>query len=114
MQVSFKHPPRAGLLFNLTTGQVLWAHNPLVRMPIASLTKMMTALLAVQSGPPTARVRITKQAINMPGSKVGVLPLGKHVPLRASSTGCCCHRVTTPPSRSPSTSPAPSASSSCS
>ena len=83
VQVSFAHPPRAGLLFNLTTGQVLWAHNPLVRMPVASLTKLMTALLVVQSAPPDARVLITKQAIDMPGSKVGVLPLGRHVPLES-------------------------------
>jgi D-alanyl-D-alanine carboxypeptidase (penicillin-binding protein 5/6) len=83
VQVDFAHPPRAGLLFNLTTGQVLWAHNPLVRMPIASLTKLMTALLVVQSAPADARVLITKQAIDMPGSKVGVLPLGRHVPLES-------------------------------
>ncbi|MGD1056854.1 MAG: hypothetical protein ABR992_05500 [Solirubrobacteraceae bacterium] len=83
VQVNFAHPPRAGLLFNLTTGQVLWQHNALVRMPIASLTKLMTALLAVQSAPANARVLITKQAVNMPGSKVGVLPLGKHVPLES-------------------------------
>jgi serine-type D-Ala-D-Ala carboxypeptidase (penicillin-binding protein 5/6) len=83
VQVNFAHPPRAGLLFNLTTGQVLWQHNALVRMPIASLTKLMTALLAVQSAPADARVLITRQAIDMPGSKVGVLPLGRRVPLES-------------------------------
>jgi D-alanyl-D-alanine carboxypeptidase (penicillin-binding protein 5/6) len=83
VQVNFAHPPRAGLLFNLTTGQVLWQHNALVRMPIASLTKLMTALLVVQSAPPNARVLITRQAIDMPGSKVGVLPLGRHVQLES-------------------------------
>jgi D-alanyl-D-alanine carboxypeptidase (penicillin-binding protein 5/6) len=83
VQVSFKNPPRAGLLFNLTTGQVLWQRNPYVRLPIASLTKMMTALLVVRSAPPNARVLITRQAIDMPGSKVGVLPLGRHVPLES-------------------------------
>jgi serine-type D-Ala-D-Ala carboxypeptidase (penicillin-binding protein 5/6) len=83
VQVTFKHPPRAGLLFNLTTGQVLWQRNAFVRMPIASLTKMMTALLVVQAAPPNARVLITRQAVNMPGSKVGVLPLGRHVPLES-------------------------------
>jgi serine-type D-Ala-D-Ala carboxypeptidase (penicillin-binding protein 5/6) len=83
VQINFAHPPRAGLLFNLSTGQVLWQHNAFVRMPIASLTKMMTALLVVQSAPPNARVLITKQAINMPGSKVGVLPLGRHVALES-------------------------------
>jgi D-alanyl-D-alanine carboxypeptidase (penicillin-binding protein 5/6) len=83
VRVNFKYPPSAGLLFNLTTGQVLWQHNAYVRLPIASLTKMMTALLTVTAAPANARVLITKQAVNMPGSKVGVLPLGKHVPLEA-------------------------------
>jgi D-alanyl-D-alanine carboxypeptidase (penicillin-binding protein 5/6) len=83
VQVSFSDPPRAGLLFNLTTGQVLWQRNPYVRLPIASLTKMMTALLTVESAPPDAPVLITRQAVDMPGSKVGVLPLGRHVPLES-------------------------------
>jgi D-alanyl-D-alanine carboxypeptidase (penicillin-binding protein 5/6) len=83
VHIYFKHPPRAGLLFNLTTGQVLWQRNAYVRMPIASLTKMMTALLIVTSAPAKARVLITRQAIDMQGSRVGVLPLGKHVPLES-------------------------------
>ena len=83
VHIYFKHPPRAGLLFNLTTGQVLWQRNAYVRMPIASLTKMMTALLIVTSAPANARVLITRQAIDMQGSKVGVLPLGRHVPLES-------------------------------
>jgi serine-type D-Ala-D-Ala carboxypeptidase (penicillin-binding protein 5/6) len=83
VQISFKHPPRAGLLFNLSTGQVLWQRNAYTRLPIASLTKLMTALLVVRSAPPNAPVLITRQAVDMPGSKVGVLPLGRHVPLES-------------------------------
>jgi D-alanyl-D-alanine carboxypeptidase (penicillin-binding protein 5/6) len=83
VQVSFRRPPRAALLFNLTTGQVLWSRNPYLRLPIASLTKMMTALLIVQSAPPDAPVLITRQAVDMPGSKVGVLPRGRHVKLES-------------------------------
>jgi D-alanyl-D-alanine carboxypeptidase (penicillin-binding protein 5/6) len=83
VHIAFRDPPRAGLLFNLTTGQVLWQHNALVRLPIASLTKMMTALLIVKAAPADAPVLITKQAVNMPGSKVGVLPLGRHVRLES-------------------------------
>jgi serine-type D-Ala-D-Ala carboxypeptidase (penicillin-binding protein 5/6) len=81
VHVAFPEPPRAGLLFNLSTGQVLWQLNPYIRLRIASLTKMMTALLTVQSAPPDAPVLITREAVDMPGSKVGVLPLGKHVKL---------------------------------
>ncbi len=79
VHIAFHHPPRAAVLFNLTTGQVLWQHNPFVRLRIASLTKMMTALLTVKSAPPAGRVLVTKAAVASAGSKVGVLPLGKHV-----------------------------------
>jgi serine-type D-Ala-D-Ala carboxypeptidase (penicillin-binding protein 5/6) len=79
VHIAFHHPPRAGVLFNLTTGQVLWQRNPFTRLRIASLTKMMTALLTVKSAPPDGHVLITKAAVSSSGSKVGVLPLGKHV-----------------------------------
>jgi serine-type D-Ala-D-Ala carboxypeptidase (penicillin-binding protein 5/6) len=79
VHIVFHHPPRAGVLFNLTTGQVLWQRNAFVHLRIASLTKMMTALLTVKSAPPSGRVLITKAAVQSAGSKVGVLPLGKHV-----------------------------------
>ena len=87
VHIAFSDPPRAGLLFNLSTGQVLWQRNPYVRLPIASLTKMMTALLTVQSSPPDAPVLVTRQAIDMAGSKVGVLPLGRHVRLESMLYG---------------------------
>jgi len=77
----FHEQPHAGILFNLDTGQVLWQHNAYARLRIASLTKMMTALLTVTSAPADAPVLITREAVDMPGSKVGVLPLGKHVKL---------------------------------
>ena len=83
VQVAFSRPPRAGLLFNLSTGQVLWQRNPYLRVPIASLTKMMTVLLVVQSAPPDAPVLVTREAVDMPGSKVGVLPLHRHVKLES-------------------------------
>ena len=55
IQLTFKHPPRAGLLFNLETGQVLWQRNAFKRVRIASLTKMMTAC-----SPSTRRGRATR------------------------------------------------------
>jgi D-alanyl-D-alanine carboxypeptidase (penicillin-binding protein 5/6) len=79
--------PHAGLLFNLDTGQVLWQLNPYRRLRIASLTKMMTALLTVRSSPPRAPVLVTRQAEETSGSKVGVLPLGRHVELETMLYG---------------------------
>ncbi|HEV3319911.1 MAG TPA: hypothetical protein VG053_09340 [Solirubrobacteraceae bacterium] len=87
VHIAFHTPPRAGLLFNLDTGQVLWQSNPYTRVRIASLTKMMTALLTVESAPPGAPVLVTKQAIEAAGSKVGVLPLGRHVRLESMLYG---------------------------
>jgi len=87
LHLSFATPPLAGLLFDLRTGQVLWQHNASVRRPIASLTKMMTALLAVQRGRPQEPVLITREAVAEGGSKVGVLPLGKRVRLETMLYG---------------------------
>jgi serine-type D-Ala-D-Ala carboxypeptidase (penicillin-binding protein 5/6) len=81
VHIAFSKPPRAGLLFNLDSGRVLWQRDPTTRLRIASLTKMMTALLTVESSPPDAPVLITKKAVEQSGSKVGVLPLHKHVRL---------------------------------
>jgi D-alanyl-D-alanine carboxypeptidase (penicillin-binding protein 5/6) len=87
VHVAFHTPPRAGLLFNLDTGRALWQSNPYTRLHIASLTKMMTALLAVESSPPGAPVLVTRQAIMAAGSKVGVLPLGRRVRLESMLYG---------------------------
>jgi D-alanyl-D-alanine carboxypeptidase len=81
IHASFKPAPRAGLLFDLNSGRVLWSLNPHERVPIASLTKMMTALLAVQSTPSNAHVLITREAARAPGSRVGLLPVGRRVAL---------------------------------
>jgi D-alanyl-D-alanine carboxypeptidase len=87
VHVAFRTPPRAALLFDLDSGRVLWQLNPELRAPIASLTKMMTALLVVQSSPSSALVRISREAVSAQGSVVGKLPLGKEVPVEAVMYG---------------------------
>lgn len=81
LKVSFRHEPRAGLVFDMDSGRILWERQATRVLPIASLTKMMTALLVVRSLAPDARVLITRRAVNATGSKVGLLPLHKRVPL---------------------------------
>jgi D-alanyl-D-alanine carboxypeptidase (penicillin-binding protein 5/6) len=78
-RMPFKDPPRAGMVYDLETGEVLWRRNPLRRIPIASLTKIMTALLVVEHTLPRDQVRIPKDALNYTGSGVGLLPKGRHV-----------------------------------
>jgi D-alanyl-D-alanine carboxypeptidase len=46
---------------------------------MASLTKMMTAVLVVQHVPPSAKALITPQVVHFVGSGIGLLPLGKKV-----------------------------------
>jgi len=79
VRLAFKRPPRAGLLVNLDTGEVLWRRNPERTVPIASLTKMMTALVASEALKPADKVRITRSVLAYRGSGVGVLPRGKRV-----------------------------------
>src|SRR5207302_983091 len=48
-------------------------------LPIASLTKVMTALVVIARSKPSDRVLVTRAAVNFSGSGVGLLPLGKRV-----------------------------------
>ena len=87
LPVRFKKPPRAGILVDLDSGEVLWSRNPLEPLPIASLTKVMTALIVVDRLSPQAKTRISKSATKFRGSGVGVLPRGKKVPVEALLAG---------------------------
>lgn len=78
LEVKLRQPPKAGLLFDLDSGEVLWREDPRERLPIASLTKIMTALIAVDRAPPGRRFQVTRKAIDFGGSAVG-LPKGKRV-----------------------------------
>jgi len=77
--VHLRKPPRAGLVFDVDTGEVLWRRRPMLVVPMASLTKIMTALIAVEGGEPDEPVRITPAALHYSGSGIGLLPRGKRV-----------------------------------
>ena len=63
VKVEFENEPAAGILFDVDTGEVLWEHDADERRPIASLTKMMTALLIAKRHGPGEDVRITPEAL---------------------------------------------------
>jgi len=85
--VQLHKPPRAGLVFDLDSGEVLWRHDPLRVLPIASLTKIMTALVVVERTRPSDPVRITQAALDYTGSGIGLLPKGRRVRLEALLNG---------------------------
>ncbi|MEA2352174.1 MAG: hypothetical protein QOG41_2160 [Thermoleophilaceae bacterium] len=81
--VHLRPKPRAALLFDLDTGRVLWRLHPMRVLPIASVTKIMTALLVAERLPYNATALIKKEAVRYTGSMVGVLPRGRRVPVSA-------------------------------
>jgi D-alanyl-D-alanine carboxypeptidase len=83
----FGKPPRAALVVDLDSGDVLWRFHPYRRLPIASLTKIMTALLVTERTAPNDRVRITKAALRYQGTGLGVLKPGKRVRLETLLNG---------------------------
>ncbi|MBA2767127.1 MAG: D-alanyl-D-alanine carboxypeptidase [Solirubrobacterales bacterium] len=76
-----RKPPKAGLLIDLDSGEVLWRRRAADVRPVASLTKMMTAMVAVQRLEADDDAKITEEVLAYSGSGVGVLPRGKRVPV---------------------------------
>ncbi len=79
VRIRFHRPPAAGLLIDVDTGEVLWRHRPLTPLPIASLTKIMTAVLVAESTGPRDKVRVSERARAVDGSKLGILPRKERV-----------------------------------
>jgi D-alanyl-D-alanine carboxypeptidase (penicillin-binding protein 5/6) len=85
--IQLRKPPRAGLVFDIDTGEVLWRRRPLRVLSIASLTKIMTALVVVHRTRPDDPVRITADALHYEGSAIGLLPKGRRVRLETLLNG---------------------------
>jgi serine-type D-Ala-D-Ala carboxypeptidase (penicillin-binding protein 5/6) len=84
--VDWRKPPRSALVFNVATGEVLYRRHPERRLPIASLTKIMTALEVTDGSQPRDAVRIPK-TLRYEGSAVGLLPRGRRVRLEPLLAG---------------------------
>jgi D-alanyl-D-alanine carboxypeptidase (penicillin-binding protein 5/6) len=72
-------PPAAGLAFDLADGRVLWRSGATRVRPIASLTKLMTGLLAVERFGDRNRVRIPRAAEQVSVTHMGGLKAGVRV-----------------------------------
>jgi len=86
-RLRFRRPPAAALVFDLGSGEVLYRYRPLKVLSMASLTKIMTALVVTQESRPGERVLITGAALRYSGSGVGVLPKGRRVRLETLLNG---------------------------
>lgn len=58
------------VLMEADTGRVLFAQNPDAKMPMASTTKIMTAILAIENGDLTSTVTVSANAAHTEGSSI--------------------------------------------
>ena len=77
---------KAAIVMEPVTGRVLFAHNADERLPIASTTKIMTALIALEQPNIDAIFPVDERAIMVEGSSMG-LQKGDKASLRALATG---------------------------
>ena len=61
---------RSAVLMEYETGRVLYEHNAHEPLPMASTTKMMTALLAIEKGDLASPVTAGKNAFGVPGTSI--------------------------------------------
>jgi D-alanyl-D-alanine carboxypeptidase len=74
-EVRFKHPlsAEAYIAIDAETGRVLIAHRDRRRLPIASLTKMMTALIVIKGGELGRKIQVPKKATLVEPNKEGLV-----------------------------------------
>lgn len=68
------------------TGEVLYSVNPDSQLPMASTTKIMTSLLAIEECTPTREITVTDEMVSVEGTSMGLLG-GDKVTLSALVTG---------------------------
>ncbi|MGG1573775.1 D-alanyl-D-alanine carboxypeptidase family protein [Fictibacillus sp. NRS-1165] len=72
---------RAAILMDQDSGRILYARNEHRQMRIASITKIMTAILAIESGKLQDRVKVSDRATKTEGSSLYLKP-GERIPLK--------------------------------
>lgn len=64
---------RSAILINGDTGEVIFEHNPDLILPMASTTKIMTALLLCENGQLHREITVTTEMLRVEGSSMGLL-----------------------------------------
>ena len=74
-------------MFDVDSGEVLWRRRPMQVLPMASLTKIMTALLVVERSKPRRPGADHPRRAALLGLGVGLLPRGRRVRLETLLNG---------------------------
>lgn len=77
---------KGAVLMDAESGRVLFSHNKDERLPMASTTKIMTALIALEQTDADERFTVNGSAVAVEGSSMGLLP-GDSVTLRVLAQG---------------------------
>lgn len=70
---TFSIPAAAAVVVNADTGEVLFSQNGDRRLPMASTTKIMTAILLLENADLKEEITTTKQMVTVEGSSMGLL-----------------------------------------
>ncbi len=64
----------SAIVINAATGTSLFEKNADIQMPMASTTKIMTALLLAEQNTPDTTLTVTREMVSTEGSSMGLLP----------------------------------------
>ena len=65
---------KSAVLIEAESGRVLYQNNAFLRLPMASTTKIMTAIVAIESGDTRRTVTVSPDAVGIEGSSVYLYP----------------------------------------
>jgi D-alanyl-D-alanine carboxypeptidase len=58
---------KAAIVYDIKNKQIIFEKNADIQLPLASLTKLMTAFIAIENAPPTTIINIDKDALSAEG-----------------------------------------------
>lgn len=65
---------KSAILIEASSGEVIFAKNPDEKLSMASTTKIMTALVALENSDPNKAVKVSPLAVNIEGSSIYLFP----------------------------------------
>lgn len=65
---------KSAVLIEAESGRVLYQKNAFIRLPMASTTKIMTAIVAIEKGDLGKTVTVAKEAVGVEGSSIYLVP----------------------------------------
>ena len=71
---SLSVPAKSSIVVNGETGSVIYSDCADTRLPMASTTKIMTAVLLIENADLNKKIKITREMVAVEGSSMGLLP----------------------------------------